>query len=821
MKHDHFTPTTAAVLDTGMVNYQDIDASDDKTTYSTITFRQIAALVQQPKVVKRLLKSTKKDATRSDHIKATATRHAGWFTPSTLLSRNNDKQRDEGEFIGCALDFDEVPDYFAHLAGVQKVLGKMLFMSYSSARSSSENQKMRVVIPFNAPVDGKTFAAIVACLHADLEAAGLNPDKCMLECNRVYFLPFKGDLYRWNISNGNETWGHVGHDDEPANVCVDDLEIDPAMLFDPLEMYSSRIEPKELDQAQIDKQINKAVAAERRRLKKEQRPIDLTKPIDWFNQYHDIEQLLLAAGYDQQGAKFRHPQSESGSFSGIVFENDGATPRYFTLSTKDPLKDDQGRSHDAFSVFTVLEHAGDQQAALEAVKLERQNTTNKLAGTPVQTIEVTPEDVEKGRDYEVAGQFEEPQFKPAPITPFRGVMTDLTEAIVASSFKTQPTLAAAGALAGMAAGVPRQYCIQGGTRIGLYTLLLSPTGSGKDHIEQSAKEIAQAMNCGIVGGGLSSGQGLEDQIKENAQGTNMLHMTECAHVLECYHSSNRNQQAHITFLFSVLLSLYSTRGSYVTRSLAGKASATIERPAFNFLAASTPEKLGSVVTRENIIEGLLNRMLFVMGESKPPDNYSFGDLVMPESFEAAKFALTPASAADVLIGLTPEAEAMKRRIGKAYSDQGDDELQRALFGRSYEKVMKVAATLAAWDCMDTPTISPEHLEYARYYVDACNSNLVEFIGRFMFGSETQRNADIVFKAVISVLNRRTAGSMRANEWAAIRNGFAPRSVVLRMSNLEVKLFDAALDHLRALDKLEAAMVKVNGGSKPMAVIKLA
>jgi hypothetical protein len=163
---------------------------------------------------------------------------------------------------------------------------------------------------------------------------------------------------------------------------------------------------------------------------------------------------------------------------------------------------------------------------------------------------------------------------------------------------------------------------------------------------------------------------------------------------------------------------------------------------------------------------------------------------------------------------------MKRRIGKAYSDQGDDELQRALFGRSYEKVMKVAATLAAWDCMPTPTITPEHLEYARYYVDACNSNLVEFIGRFMFGSETQRNADVVYKAVISVLNSRTAGSMRANEWAAVRNGFAPRSVVLRMSHLEVKLFDAALDHLRALDKLEAAMVKVNGGQKAMAVIKL-
>jgi predicted amidohydrolase len=91
----------------------------------------------------------------------------------------------------------------------------------------------------------------------------------------------------------------------------------------------------------------------------------------------------------------------------------------------------------------------------------------------------------------------------------------------------------------------------------------------------------------------------------------------------------------------------------------------------------------------------------------------------------------------------------------------------------------------------------------------------------MFGSETQRNADVVYKAVISVLNRRAAGSMRANEWAAIRNGFAPKSLVLRLSHLEVKLFDAALDHLRALDRLEAAMVKVNNGSKPMAVIKLA
>lgn len=819
MLRNDYTIDSSQIPDTGMVHHASITASDTKTTYSTITWRQIATLVQTPKSVESLIKPKKDKPTATDWFKETAKAKAGWFTPSTLLSRDNEKQREHGQFLGCALDFDEVPDYVSHIEAIKNLLGKMVFMSHSTASASVNNQKMRVLIPFNAPIDGKTYAAVVQCIYEDLKAAGLNPDKCMLDCNRVYFLPFKGDLYYWNISDGHKLWGKAGEVCWETNVDVETLEFCADMLFDPLEIYASRIDGGSFEQDKIDQEVGKAVAAERRRLKKSSGRIDIGQPIDWFNQCHNVEDLLLASGYESKGGKYRHKNSQSGSFSGIIFSEPGLPARYFTLSTSDPLFDDQKRSHDAFSVFTVLDHGGDERAALDSVRKMRESTTSKLIGSPQQVIKVTDEDIRECSEISYLDDGGDNRYQPAFIEPFRGVMADLTNAIKSSSFKIQPTLASAGALSGMASGVPRNYCIQGGTRIGLYTLLLSPTGSGKDHIEQSAKEIAQSMDCGIVGGGLSSGQGLEDHLIENQNRANLLHMTEAAHVLQCYHASNRNNQPHVTFLFSVLLSLYSTRGSYVTRSLAGKLATSIEKPAFNFLAASTIEKLGSVVTRENIVEGLLNRMLFVMGDSKPDSNYSFGNLVFPHSFETAKFALTPTTQGDIHVGMTTDAEALKRKIGDEYDQMCSDEVNTALFGRSYEKVVKVAATLAVWDCMAAPRINVEHLEYARYFVDQCNKNLIDFIERFMFGSETQKNADVIFKALVRALKMKKAGSMRPSEWAAVKHGIAPKSVVLRMSHLEVKLFDAAMDHLRAIGKVDYKIVRIDGVStKPITAI---
>lgn len=95
-------------------------------------------------------------------------------------------------------------------------------------------------------------------------------------------------------------------------------------------------------------------------------------PIGDFNATHDAEQLLERHGYKKdQGyrpagsvvARYLAPDSESG-LAGVRVHTDGRV--YSSHSgAHDPLAD--GHSHDAFSIFTILEHGGDVQAAVDAV----------------------------------------------------------------------------------------------------------------------------------------------------------------------------------------------------------------------------------------------------------------------------------------------------------------------------------------------------------------------------------------------------------------------------------------------------------------------
>ena len=832
MSSTNFTPEGSdSTIDVGMCSHKDIKANDVRGGYTTLTFRDLMDMAQSPVNESGLIELVKPDKsikqpTLADWHKATAKKHAGWFTPSTLLSRDGDKQTDQGQFVGCGLDFDEVSDYFQWLAGVEKVFGKLVYVAHSSSKANQENQKMRVLVPFNRPIDGKTFKAVTQCMFDDLTAAGLKPDACMKETNRVFFLPYHGELYYWTISTGGEKFGHTSHDSGAANVEPETLAIDDAMLFDPLELYSSRISSESVDQAEIDRKLEKAVAAERRRLQKESAPVDTTQPIDWFNASQSIAELLLQYGYDQRdrkhklGQQFRRPGSTSGSFSGIVFDNDGSVERYFTLSPEDALADPEGRSHSPYSVYKVLVHGGNHDQAIKEVAKMMRQLRNVVS--PTINIEVTDEDRALDDDINEVERVERSEYSGEVVQPFRGVMTDLTEGIIAASIKPQPTLAAAGALAGMAAGIPHQYCLVGGSRIALYSLILAPTSTGKNDVEQSATKIATDCGSAVISGGYSSGQGVEDHIKTIVGKPHLMHMPEAAHVLQCYSSDSRSAAPHITFLFSVLLELSNSRGTYKTRLLANTQSVNMPSPSFNFLAASTPEKMGAVITPENISEGLINRLLFFIGDSKPRINYDHEhELRYTDRVQKAMKMLEPSSLDNIVLGMSPDAKRLRVKYGEEYDDMGTDDTSRALFGRSLEKVMKVAGTLAVWDVKPTPVIEAEHMEYAKYYVDLSNRNLVEFKDLYMFGSELKRNAELVLRTIQQVLELKKAKSLRATEWALIRTGYAPRSVVLRHSNLEAKELDDAIYHLSASGKIEEFDMTVGNSTKKTRALKLA
>ncbi|MEF0146193.1 bifunctional DNA primase/polymerase [Pseudomonas guariconensis] len=78
-----------------------------------------------------------------------------------------------------------------------------------------------------------------------------------------------------------------------------------------------------------------------------------------FNRCHDIAALIEAHGYERKGDKWLCPQSSSG-MPGVTI-TDG---KLFSHHSSDPLAN--GHKNDAFDVFCILVHNGDQRAATRA-----------------------------------------------------------------------------------------------------------------------------------------------------------------------------------------------------------------------------------------------------------------------------------------------------------------------------------------------------------------------------------------------------------------------------------------------------------------------
>jgi putative DNA primase/helicase len=80
--------------------------------------------------------------------------------------------------------------------------------------------------------------------------------------------------------------------------------------------------------------------------------------IDEFNRCHDAEELLRTHGYIKRGSKWLYPQSST-SLPGVTISEG----KVYSHHGADPLAN--GHQNDAFEVFCLLEHGGDQSKAVK------------------------------------------------------------------------------------------------------------------------------------------------------------------------------------------------------------------------------------------------------------------------------------------------------------------------------------------------------------------------------------------------------------------------------------------------------------------------
>lgn len=144
-----------------------------------------------------------------------------------------------------------------------------------------------------------------------------------------------------------KTWYRVGG---KSSNPMPSFEFEPAQPFDVERIHSEWLLAKQPQQSTV-------APIERQRLTTNQcTGLVTTDPIAAFNQAYSVHDILIRNGYKQQGKRYLHPNSSSGVAGVRILENG-----LVYSDSNDFLND--GKAHDAFDTYRLLECGGDYKAA--------------------------------------------------------------------------------------------------------------------------------------------------------------------------------------------------------------------------------------------------------------------------------------------------------------------------------------------------------------------------------------------------------------------------------------------------------------------------
>lgn len=740
--------------------------------------------------------------------------HARWLIPSSLISRSFKLQEAQGEYYALWFDFDENPKPLAEVLSVwRRITGQpTLTLSYMTSSATSANPKSRLLIPLAHPLSGSDWSLMQCLINDALESEGLTPDRANERAAQIFYLPNRGEHYEWLVSDGA--------------LCDAQKDFGAELRIKRAKLMAAKHEADKRKQESRERRQN--------RLQELANGAPLT-PIEWYNQTHSIDEILLANGYDHDGVdRYRHPASATGSFSARVWR-DGDRERVSTLSTRDPLYCENGAAHDAFSALVELKFDGDRNCALELVR-QAQTLSQFVDLTPPAPLSSSSEDqaerniraqdteaLDGGEVEEQAALIDEP---PLPtMEPYPGVMSDVVKAICQTAWRPQPMLSIGATLAGMAAGCPGIYRLEDGGRLNLYVLGISPSGTGKEHPRACAELLAHAAGARVMGAP-GSGEGLEDSIPEEPTQAMLMSVDEAGHWLGVVEDSNAPPQ--IKKLAKVVLELFS-RGSskYFSRALAKKAGGVYNNPTLSMMACSTPERLGEALSLKSIESGLMGRLLVVRGDVNVQGRDVTKQFELPLTAVATARSLQEQASdlgkdieyRDIVVRWMPNAMVMARDIRHAFEDTRLTGYERTLQMRSYELAKRIAGVLAVWDDPVTPSIKVDHLSWANQFVRMSCESMLWFINRYMHEGKIQADAAAVLDLCKRIV-RQEISTERSNEFKAIKEGKIPQALVLRRSKLSALDMKNALLHLEMAGDIETKAIAVEGVAKPMSVLEL-
>lgn len=792
-------PITAPAMCSGFGSFHS-DTGKNPRPLASITLAEIRHLIDNPQQV---------DKARSQ-----------WLIPSTLQTRTFKAQEQNGEFWMLWADIDKNPPALDRLQDVlRECLAGADFEVYSSRSATADCPKWHVLIPLAEPLSGADWCMAQEVLNDHLQGAGIEPDRASEHAAQLCYLPNRGEFYQTHTRRKGQ----------------------PFDALDALAFGAEIADKRDQMIAEAEALRQQQEAAKARR---EARTASGDNPdtIGAFNLSFTVDEVLQQAGYDQRGKTFRHPHSESGSFSASV--KDG---RVNALSPNDPLYSDGKGAHDAFSAFEVLFHRGDRKAALKDAgdnwltigceswnKVKQREYAQAKAGATAADFEplLGGEDGQR-----LLTVFDENEHAAQPFPPpFRGVMAAAVDALLQVAIKPQPDLTLLAALIGMASACDGRYALPSGMRLNLYGLGVVSTGEGKEAPRHLAEQI-NALSGGAMLGTPSSGQGLEDAMQSNT-GT-LLAIDEAAHFFAA--TEGGKAQSHLMALSANLLKLFSAGcTTYKTRERVKQKgiepAREIIHPTLSLLGFSTPERMGRALTTAEIESGSLGRMLFAFGLAGvspkrirerlviPDEVRHIGGIISNDFQDESEGNLAGIiDGAVINVTVTDEADTALVHLLGVFNDARrghEDPFAKALLTRSVEKLERIAGVIAVWESPLRPVVTPEHVEWARQFVVASDAALVRFAADFMKGGEVQANAALI----VQLIRRAVAGDYQLERptWQKLaQQGKVSRSLLLKRSRLSAKDFNEAVDHLAQMGDIAIGGVQVKTGKEKTQWIGLA
>lgn len=297
------------------------------------------------------------------------------FIPSTYCdhdARAHAVQQERGAYVTLTADIDAGDHPLATIEGVVSIFaGNAAWSIYSSGSSRPGDRRWRAVIPLAAPVDFQTWHAAETVFHDEFASAGIAPDRTLARAGQIVFAP--------NVPPVHEKSGtqlREGGKAEGAPLFFECSRSDMTAPGLDLDRCGSALEilaQKEDNQA--DDARRRAAADEAKRKRAESTGTGSTA-IERFNATNDLADLLVKHGYEESpsnGADWRSPHQESGSYATRVSADDDGRQWWFSLSGSDReaglgRECDSGCHGDAFDIFAHYEHGGDRDAALAAFR---------------------------------------------------------------------------------------------------------------------------------------------------------------------------------------------------------------------------------------------------------------------------------------------------------------------------------------------------------------------------------------------------------------------------------------------------------------------